>query len=113
MNAAIYDMTTGDFVLAHEFRNDILIGRRAYRVLERIKFARTGFKDLLSTNRSDLRAAADALERGDMAFGLARPWPMLAARFRKIVSNDAAWVELDADGFRVDGASARGETVRS
>lgn len=100
-----------DFVLAHEFRNSILIGKRASDVLERVKFARTGFRNLLSTNRSDLRTAADALANGDRAFGLARPWPMLAAQLRKIVNNDTAWVALDADGFRVDGSIANGTKV--
>ena len=51
------------------------------------------------------RRAVAVLNR---AFGLARPWPMLAAQYWKIAADDSRWVELDADGFRVDGASAKG-----
>lgn len=99
--------TTTNYAFKYALDNSIdNVGGRAVRVVQKIKSAR-GSTSKLGTLRSDVEEAAAALEVGDMSVGLARPWPMLAARLRKIAANDSLWVELDANGFRVDVASAK------
>lgn len=99
-----------EYAMRNTYDNSVLIGRRAVAVLNRAKSIRTGREDTecVSIHRCDVEVAAAALASGDRAFGLARPWPMLAAQYWKIAADDSRWVELDADGFRVDGASAKG-----
>lgn len=96
-----------EFVLRPAFEQRLRdIGKRCVHVVTNVKLARAR-RGSSPTLRSDAECAARVLAEGDRSFGVARRWPTLAARLRKLVADESAWVALDAEGYRVDGASAR------
>lgn len=81
-----------DFILyppADRWRNAYVlvtrIGARALKVVESVAKGRRW-------KLEDLRRGADVLESGVAGHGVARPWPHLAARVRKVAE---AWAKAD------------------